>query len=162
MAFNYDYTKLQNAYAKAKENSGNFDNTPLPAGKYHVKVEKLEIGETKDGVPMGKIQFRILEGEHKNKCLFMNQVLFGFKDGELTAFGCKIFDDFVESLDHGYEDVKFSDCNGKDPVGEYSDCMLDVAEAIEYYKYDIELSYTKDKNDSSKEYAKYKVLDVYK
>lgn len=161
MAFNYDASKFKAAYEKAKEN--NYSNDPLPAGTYHVKVEKLEIGETgKDsktpGVPMGKIQFRILEGQHKNKCLFMNQVLFGFKDGELTAFGVKIFDDFIESLEPSFDDYKFSNCNSDDPVGEYKDLILDVAEDIEELKYDIELSY---KEVNGQQYAKYKVVEVY-
>lgn len=161
MAFNYDASKLKSAYEKAKEN--NYSNDPLPEGTYHVKVEKLEIGETgKDsknpGVPMGKIQFRILKGEHKNKCLFMNQVLFGFKDGEVTAFGVKIFDDFVESLEPSYDDWKFSMCDSEDPVAEYIDNILDVAEDIENLQYDIELTY---KEVNGNQYAKYKVVEVY-
>ena len=156
MAFTYDTKKLKDAYNKAKEN--NYSNDPLPEGTYHVKVEKLEVGETKDGVPMGKIQFRILEGQHKNKCLFMNQVLFGNKDGEVTAFGVKIFDDFIESLEPSFDDYKFSNCDSKDPVAEYKELILDVAEDIENLQYDIELSY---KEVNGNQYAKYKVVEVY-
>ena len=157
MAFNYDASKFKEAYNKAKEN--NYSNDPLPEGTYHVKVEKLEVGETKDGVPMGKIQFRILEGQYKNKCLFMNQVLFGQdKEGNLTAFGVKIFDDFIESLEPSFDDYKFSNCNSKDPVAEYTDLILDVAEDIENLQYDIKLSY---KEVNGKQYAQYKVVEVY-
>ena len=160
MAFDYkNINQLKDAYNKAKENSGKFDDTPLPEGTYHVKVDKIEIGETgKDsknpGTPMGKIQFRILQGEHKNKCLFMNQVLFGFKDGEITAFGVKIFDDFIETLKPSFEDFRFSDCNSDDVIAEYKEVMMDVAEDIENLRYDIELTY-KDK------FSKFKVVKVY-
>ncbi len=157
MAFDYKNVKaLKEAYNKAKEN--NYSNDPLPEGTYHVKVEKLEVGETKDGVPMGKIQFRILKGEHKNKCLFMNQVLFGQKDGEVTAFGVKIFDDFIESLEPSFDDYKFSNCDSEDPVAEYKELILDVAEDIENLQYDIELTY---KEVNGNQYAKYKVVEVY-
>lgn len=157
----FDPKQLKAAYEKAKEN--NYDNTPLPEGTYYVKVDKIELGATgKDskhpGMPMAKIQFRILEGEHKNKCLFMNQVLFGYdQNGELTAFGVKILDDFIESLEPTFE-CKFSDCNSADPVKEYGELLLDVAEDIEALRYDLELSY---KQINGKDFAKYKVVEIY-
>ena len=52
----------------------------LPAGKYTVKIEKMEVGATKDGRPMFKVQCRILEGEFKKWCLFMNRVIYGTKN----------------------------------------------------------------------------------
>ena len=40
----------------------------------------MEVGATKDGRPMLKVQFRITEGEFEKKCLFMNRVLYGTKN----------------------------------------------------------------------------------
>lgn len=49
-------------------------------GNYTVKIEKMEVGATKDGRPMFKVQCRILDGEFKKWCLFMNRVLYGTKN----------------------------------------------------------------------------------
>lgn len=146
-----DYTNILNAYNKAKEN--NYSNDPLPAGVYHVKVEKIEKANTKTEPirPMGKIQFRILEGEHKKKCLFWNKVLVTTdKNGDLNALGLKIFDDFLNSLEPSFK-VSFSECKNFD---DYADLLLDVCEDIEKLEYDIELKYKGD-------FPEYKVLEVY-
>jgi hypothetical protein len=45
-----------------------------------VKIEKMELGATKDGRPMFKVQCRILEGEFKKWCIFMNRVIYGTKN----------------------------------------------------------------------------------
>ena len=52
----------------------------LPAGKYTVKIEKMEVGATKDGRPMFKVQCRILKGEFKKWCIFLNRVIYGTKN----------------------------------------------------------------------------------
>ncbi len=63
----------------AKNNPKQTDKE-VPAGNYTVKVEKMEIGATKDGRPMFKVQCRILDGEFKKWCLFMNRVIYGTKN----------------------------------------------------------------------------------
>ena len=64
---------------EAKNNAPQTDRE-VPAGNYTVKIEKMELGATKDGRPMFKVQCRILEGEFKKWCLFMNRVLYGTKN----------------------------------------------------------------------------------
>lgn len=143
----YDAKELQESIKKAKENGGNYEEVPV--GKYEVKVEKIELGETKDGKPMGKIQFRIIEGKFKKSCLFYNQVLVG-KDketGRLTAFGMYNFNQFLKSLDTRVN-VEFVDFN------QYADMLLDIAEDVEALTYAIQ--YGK-KND----FPTFKVLDIY-
>lgn len=143
----YDAKELQESIQKAKENGGNFEEVPV--GKYEVKVEKIELGETKDGKPMGKIQFRIVEGKYKKSCLFYNQVLVG-KDketGKLTAFGIHNFNLFLKSLDTRVN-VDFEDFD------QYDNMLLDVAEDVESLTYAIQ--YGK-KND----FPTFKVLDIY-
>lgn len=147
-----DYQNILNAYEKAKENT--YDNTPLPAGVYRVKVEKIELSQTKKEPirPMGKIQFRIVAGEHKKKCLFWNKILVGYtQDGQLNALGLKLFDDFLNSLQPRFE-VSFSKC--KTGFEGYKDLLLDVAEDIEGLEYDIELKYNGD-------FPEYKVIEFY-
>lgn len=147
-----DYQNILNAYNKAKENT--YDNKPLPAGVYRVKVEKIELGETKKEPkrPMGKIQFRIVDGPHKKQCLFWNKILVGYtQDNQLNALGLKIFDDFLNSLQPTFE-VSFSKC--KNGFEDYKDLLLDVAEDIEGLTYDIELTYKGD-------FPEYKVINFY-
>lgn len=83
-----DFSKFDAAINKdelAKQLEDAKNNPPqsdreVPAGKYTVKIEKMEIAATKDGRPMFKVQCRILSGEFKKWCLFMNRVIYGTKN----------------------------------------------------------------------------------
>ena len=96
-----DFSKFDNSNidlkaiedAKANPPKGDFDT---PAGNYIVKIEKMELGATKDGRPMFKAMCRVVEaGENataevkeylshfkkgKMPCLFMNRVVYGTKN----------------------------------------------------------------------------------
>jgi hypothetical protein len=71
--------ELSKQLEEAKNNAPQSDKE-VPAGNYTVKIEKMELGATKDGRPMFKVQCRILEGEFKKWCLFMNRVIYGTKN----------------------------------------------------------------------------------
>ncbi len=71
--------EMNKAIEEAKNNTQQ-SNKEVPAGDYIVKIEKMEIAATKDGRPMFKVQCRILEGEFKKWCLFMNRVIYGTKN----------------------------------------------------------------------------------
>lgn len=86
-----DKDQLKKDIASAQEN-GTGEYKEVPAGVYTCDLEKLELGETKDGRPMLKAMMRIIGDEDGNKCdftrncLFMNRVLFGTKnDGNMIA-----------------------------------------------------------------------------
>lgn len=86
-----DKDQLKKDIASAQEN-GTGEYKEVPAGVYTCDLEKLELGETKDGRPMLKVMMRIIGDEDGNKCdftrncLFMNRVLFGTKnDGNMIA-----------------------------------------------------------------------------
>lgn len=90
----------------------------LPAGKYTVKIEKMEIGETKDKRPMFKVQCRVLEGEFKKWCLFMNRVIAGTKnDANMIASVIG----WLEKLD---VDVEFKN------YSQFADLVLDIFEDV--------------------------------
>jgi hypothetical protein len=85
---NMDFTMFDNkinteemnkAIEEAKNNPQQSDKE-VPAGNYVVKIEKMELGATRDGRPMFKVQCRILDGEFKKWCLFMNRVIYGTKN----------------------------------------------------------------------------------
>lgn len=79
-----DFSKFDNAINEeqlkqideAKKNN-NSNNVELPKGDYTVKIEKMELGATKDGRPMFKVMCRIIEGKYKKCCMFMNRVIYG-------------------------------------------------------------------------------------
>ena len=125
---------LQADVEEAKKNSGG-DFPTIPAGKYEVRVETLEVKGTKadPNRPMLAVSFKILSGEFKNQRLFMNRVLYGTKNDKnmiASAIG------FLEKLDSGVP-ISF---NGYEP---FRQLVLDVAEAI-----DGKLEYAVDYDDS--------------
>ena len=110
-----DVNELNKQIATAKENS-----VEVPNGDYWCKVDKMELRETKDHRPMFFIQLRINEGDQKNRCLFMNKVVYGTKnDGAmiqavqtlLDKFECDVdttfkgYSDFAEVIADIYEEV---------------------------------------------------------
>ena len=129
-----DLKGLQADVEEAKKNSGG-DFPTIPAGKYEVRVETLEVKGTKadPNRPMLAVSFKILSGEFKNQRLFMNRVLYGTKNDRnmiASAIG------FLEKLDSGVP-ISF---NGYEP---FRQLVLDVAEAI-----DGKLEYAVDYDDS--------------
>lgn len=129
-----DLKGLQADVEEAKKNSGG-DFPTIPAGKYEVRVETLEVKGTKadPNRPMLAVSFKILSGEFKNQRLFMNRVLYGTKNDKnmiASAIG------FLEKLDSGVP-ISF---NGYEP---FRQLVLDVAEAI-----DEKLEYAVDYDDS--------------
>lgn len=147
----YDVNALQKSLEEVEKNNSKKDGDfpEVPVGKYEVKIEKIELGESKNGSPMGKIMFRIIEGEFKKSCLFYNQVLIG-KDkntGELTAFGLHNFNEFLKTLDSQVE-IKFKD------FYQYEQLLLDVAEAVESLVYEIQYGKNND-------FPTFKILNIY-
>ena len=71
--------ELAKQLEEAKNNPQQSDRE-VEEGSYTVKIEKMELGATKDGRPMFKVQCRILDGEFKKWCLFMNRVIYGTKN----------------------------------------------------------------------------------
>ena len=87
--------ELSKQLEEAKNNAPQGDGLETPAGDYVAKIEKMEVGATKDGRPMFKVQLRVIEaGENakddvteylshfkaKKPCLFMNRVIYGTKN----------------------------------------------------------------------------------
>jgi hypothetical protein len=115
------------ALSEAKNN--NQEYAEVPDGSYICKLEKLELGESKTGKPMVKGMFRIVEGENKKQCLFLNQVFTrGFPQHKALEFlrSLKIFEDTEIDFDGDFKD--------------FEDLLLDIAEESEGMKFEIEKS----------------------
>lgn len=123
--------QLQKDTEEIIKNGGTGDFPEIEEGIYHGKVEKLEVGETKDGRPMLKCQFRITEDPHKNSCLFMNRVLYGTKnDANMIASAVG----WLETLEPSEEvgPVSFQS------YSQFADLVMDIAEDIAELEYSVE------------------------
>lgn len=77
-----DINAINNQIAQAQQNGGKqFEKTP--AGTYTVMLRTLELGQSRDGRPMVKGSFRILDGQFKGKCFFYNRVIYGTRNDAL-------------------------------------------------------------------------------
>jgi hypothetical protein len=90
------------------------------------KLEKLELGESKNGKPMTKAQFRIVEGKHKKQCIFYNGVMVA-NNPEYNGFMKHKVLEFLRSLN--VLDESEIDFNGN--YADFNDLLLDIAEAAE-------------------------------
>lgn len=123
--------QLKKDAEEIKKNGGTGDYPEIEEGVYHGKVEKLEVGSTKDGRPMLKCQFRITEDPHKKSCLFFNRVLYGTKnDANMIASACGWLESLEPSEDIG--PVEFQSYN------QFAELVLDIAEDIAELEYDVE------------------------
>ena len=135
-----DVEGLKHDAEEAAKNGGNFKEVPY--GTYEVKVNKMELKESKTNKPMLSVWFKILEGEYKNSLIFYNQVL-------STGFGLHNADNFLRSLDSGVT-VEFKNFR------QYNNLILDIAEAIDgVLEYGLE--YSEGKNG----FNNYKITDVF-
>lgn len=137
-----DTDGLQKDIKEAEQSSGDGNYKEVPVGKYEVKIEKMEIKESSKGKPMFFCQFRILSGEYKNSCLFMNQVITqGFQVGDVNKF--------LRSLDSS-KDIEFKN------YSQYNDLIMDVMEEI-----DGKLEYLLDYTRSKKDFPIYTIKEVF-
>lgn len=136
----YDNEGLKKDINEAKENGGNYEE--VPAGKYEVKIEKLELTESKTNKPMVKAQFRIISGDHAKQCIFMNQLVD-------EGFKINIMNEFLKSLDSGIE-VYF------DSFKQYNELILDIHEAI-----DGKLEYLLDYSENKNGYKTFKIKEIF-
>lgn len=121
--------QLKNDIHEAEENGGG-GYKEVTEGTYVVKLESLELGETKDGRPMLKGMFRILEGEFKKSCLFYNRVLYGTKnDANMIASAVG----FLKTLEPEVGPVTF------ESYSQFANLVLDIAEDVsEALEYEID------------------------
>lgn len=117
---NINEAELQKQLEEAKNNAPQQTDREVPAGSYTVKIEKMELGATKDGRPMFKVQCRILDGEFKKWCLFMNRVLYGTKN-DANMISSVI--GWLEKLEAGI-DLEFKN------YSQFADLVLDIFEEV--------------------------------
>lgn len=137
----FDVEGLKNDVATAAENGGG-TREEVPHDTYEVKIEKLELTESKKGDPMVSCWMRIQEGDFKNSIIFMNQVI-------TQGFQIHIANEFLRSLDSGI-DIEF------ESYSQYAQLLMDVHEAI-----DGELEYLVNYDENSKGYNTFTIEEVF-
>ena len=127
-----------------KKNGGG-EYAEIPHGNYNVKIEKMEMRETKAEPirPMFSVQFRILDGEFKNSCIFMNQVI-------TEPFQIHIVNQFMESLDTDVSDISFDG-----DYEHYNDLIMDVFENCDRLEFDLNYG------ENRKGYNTFRIDDVF-
>lgn len=147
MAFDFNKfdEKIGEGFAdKVKEAAAN-NYEEVPKGSYVAKLEKMEVGMTKDGKrPMFKVQMRLVEGiddksdeflkkfKNKKPCVFMNRVIFDTKNDE--AMIGSVVSWLNKLLGVGEEPVVFT--NYSDLADEVLDLSEDFASAKIEIDYD--------------------------
>ena len=118
---NIDMEGLKKDVQEAEKNGATGDYPEIPKGKYEVKFDNIEVKATKDGRPMLSVQARILEGDFKKKCLFMNRVIYGTKnDANMISSAVG----WLKKLGTGVN-IEF------EGYTHFSDLVLDVMEAVD-------------------------------
>ncbi len=136
-----DTEGLKKDVAEAAEGNGG-TRKEVPHGTYEVKIEKLELGESKKGDPMFVCWMRILNHpEYAKSMLFMYQVI-------TQGFQIHIANEFLRSLDSGIE-IEFQS------YAQYAQLLMDVAEAI-----DGELEYAVEYGEN-KGFSTFKINEVF-
>ena len=137
---------LLNDIANASTNSGEFEELPL--GRYEVKINSMELTQSKKGDPMTKTIFEVVQGQYKGRYIFKNSVI--YKGDRNDAWRLKQEIDFINSL-QPIEAVNFYSFS--DFEKQVSDAFADVnSRKLEYL---IEI---KEKNN----FRIYSVVEVYR
>lgn len=135
-----DLKGLTNDIREVSKSNQSFEE--VPHGVYEVKIEKLELIESKKSDPMVSCWMRIVDGGFKNSLIFMNQVI-------TIGFQIHIANEFLRSLDSGIK-VEFQN------YSQYGQMLMDIHEAIDG-EFEYEIKYDQNK----KGYNTFEITDVY-
>lgn len=115
---------------------------PAEPGLYTAKLEKVEAGEARSGLPMMKVQFRTNE----NKVIFYNQMLQNLNNPQMTAVNIAEALNFV------------GDALGEDLEYEGLEKLeADIQRITTGVEMQIEVKYGK--NDDERKFAKISIID---
>ena len=134
----FDLEGLKKDVNEAQDN--NYEDVPV--GDYEVKIEKMELVESKKGDPMVSIWFKIVAGELKNSMIFYNQVI-------TQGFQIHLNNELLKTFNSGIE-VEFNS------YADYAQLLSDIYVAVDG-KYEYLLSY----GQTAKGFKTYKIKDVF-
>ena len=85
---------LLNDIQNASSNNGDFEELPL--GRYEVKINSMQLTQSKNGDPMTKTIFEVVQGQYKGRYMFKNSVI--YKGDRNDAWRLKQELNFINSL----------------------------------------------------------------
>ena len=85
---------LLNDISNASSNTGEFEELPL--GRYEVKINSMQLTQSKNGDPMTKTIFEVVQGQYKGRYMFKNSVI--YKGDRNDAWRLKQELNFINSL----------------------------------------------------------------
>lgn len=115
----------------------------VPYGTYEVRVEKMEIKESKKGDPMFSVWFRIIDGQYKNGMIFFNKLL-------TKGFLISACNDLMKSFKTGIN-IEFED------FIQYNDVIQNVFKKINNDGLEFAIEYS----DNGRGYGDIQVTDVF-
>lgn len=121
-----------------KEFGGDED---IPVGKYEVKITKLELTQSKKGDPMLTAWFQIINGQYKDRLIFMNQII-------LQGFQIHTVNEFLRSLQTD-ETIEFKGYSS------YNILILNIYEKI------VENEFVLEYEENKKGYKTFKILEKF-
>ena len=137
---------LLNDLANASSNSGDFEELRL--GRYEVKINSMELTQSKNSDPMTKTIFEVVQGQYKGRYMFKNSVI--YKGDSKDAWRLKQELNFINSLQPRNE-VNFYSFS--DFEKQISNAFADInSRKLEY------LVEIKEKNN----FRTYSVIEVYR
>lgn len=135
----------------AKANAGTEEYPEVPAGKYTVKIERMEIKPTKtDKAPMFSAMCRIIEGDYKKQCVFFNRKIYGNKESDKWN-DAKAVQTVISWLDHLETDTVPEFIS----YSQFNECILDIFDECEEYKLELKIDY------DPEAFNPIKILEVY-
>lgn len=141
---NTDLEAFEQGVKEAENQSGDFED--LPHGKYEVALDNIELKPTKKkGDPMIVSVFKVIEGPHKNRLIWVNQVVD-------TPVKMNIGLSFINSMKPDRK-ARFDKSGG---MAQLAEDLVDIGEAI---KNDKEFVLEFFKND--KGYDQYTIETVF-
>ena len=137
---------LLNDIANASSNAGEFEELPL--GRYEVKINSMQLTQSKNGDPMTKTIFEVVQGQYKGRYMFKNSVI--YKGDRNDAWRLKQELNFINSLQPNSQ-VNFYSFS--DFEKQISNAFADInSRKLEY------LVEIKEKNN----FRTYSVIEVYR
>ena len=145
---NFDLKIDNNLLNDIANASANTEFEELPIGRYEVKINSMELTQSKKGDPMTKTIFEVVQGQYKGQYIFKNSVI--YKGDRNDAWRLKQEIDFINSL-QPRDQVNFYSFS--DFEKQISNAFADInSRKIEYL---IEI---KEKNN----FRTYSVVEVYR
>lgn len=141
------------AFAKeleAAKNNAADEYPEVPAGKYTVKIERMEIRPTKNGEPMFSAMCRIIEGDHKKQCVFFNRKIYGNRETDKWN-DAKAVQTVISWLDH----LETETIPEFKSYAQFNECVLDIFDECEEYGLELKIDYDPDG------FNPIKILEVY-